>query len=31
MTINHIYKIVNKAMSLLEEVDFISLDKRKYN
>lgn len=31
MTIHHIYRIVNKIMSLLEEVDFINLDKRKYN
>lgn len=31
MTINHIYKIINQVMNLLEDVDFISLDKRKYN
>lgn len=31
MTISHIYKKINQAMSLLEEVDFISLEKRKYN
>lgn len=31
MTINHIYSIVNQVMSLLEDIDFISLDKRKYN
>lgn len=31
MTINHIYNIINKTMKLLEEIDFISLDKRKYN
>ena len=31
MTINHIYNIINKTMKLLEEIDFVSLDKRKYN
>lgn len=31
MTINHIYNIINRTMKLLEEIDFVSLDKRKYN
>lgn len=31
MTIKHIYNIINKTMKLLEEIDFVSLDKRKYN
>lgn len=31
MTINHIYSKVNQVMTILENVDFISLDKRKYN
>ena len=31
MKISHIYKIINQVMTLLEDVDFISLDKRKYN
>ena len=31
MTIKHIYNIINKIMKLLEEIDFVSLDKRKYN
>ena len=31
MTIKHIYKIVKKTMQLLEEIDFINLEKRKYN
>lgn len=31
MKISHIYKIINQVMNLLEDVDFISLDKRKYN
>ena len=31
MTINHIYNIVIDTMSKLENIDFISLDKRKYN
>ena len=31
MTINHIYNIVKETMSKLEDVDLISLDKRKYN
>lgn len=31
MTINHIYNIVVNTMSKLEDIDFISLDKRKYN
>lgn len=31
MTINHIYNIVIGTMSKLEDIDFISLDKRKYN
>lgn len=31
MTINHIYNIVKETMSKLEDIDFISLDKRKYN
>ena len=31
MTINHIYNIVVNTMSKLENIDFISLDKRKYN
>ena len=31
MTINHIYRIINQVMSLLENVDMMSLDKRKYN
>ena len=29
MTINHIYNIVVNTMSKLEDIDFISLDKRK--
>lgn len=31
MTINHIYNIVVNAMNNLEDIDFINLDKRKYN
>jgi len=31
MTIKHIYKIINKTMKLLEEIDFINLEKRNYN
>jgi len=31
MTINHIYNIVIKTMEELENIDFISLEKRKYN
>lgn len=31
MTINHIYSIVVNTMNKLENIDFISLDKRKYN
>lgn len=31
MTINHIYNIVINVMNKLENIDFISLDKRKYN
>lgn len=31
MTINHIYNIVIDTMSKLEDIDFISLDKRRYN
>lgn len=31
MTINHIYNIVIDTMSKLENIDFISLDKRRYN
>ena len=31
MTINHIYNIVVNIKSKLEDIDFISLDKRKYN
>lgn len=31
MTINHIYSIVIDIMNKLENIDFISLDKRKYN
>lgn len=31
MTINHIYNIVIDIMNKLENIDFINLDKRKYN
>lgn len=31
MTINHIYNIVIDIMNKLENIDFISLDQRKYN
>ena len=31
MTRNHIYNIVVNTMNKLENIDFISLDKRKYN
>ena len=31
MTINHIYNIVVNTMNKLENIDFVSLDKRKYN
>lgn len=31
MTINHIYNIVVNTMNKLENIDFINLDKRKYN
>ena len=31
MTINHIYSIVVNIMNKLENIDFISLDKRKHN
>lgn len=31
MTINYIYNIVVNTMKKLEDIDFINLDKRKYN
>lgn len=31
MTINHIYNVVVDTMNKLEDIDFISLDKRRYN
>ena len=31
MTINHIYNVVIDTMNKLEDIDFMSLDKRKYN
>ena len=31
MTINHIYNIVIDTMNKLEDIDFMSLDKIKYN
>ena len=31
MTKNHIYNIIVKAMDNLQDIDFINLDKRKYN
>lgn len=31
MTINYIYNIVIDTMNKLEDIDFINLDKRKYN
>lgn len=31
MTINHIYNIVVNTMNKLEDIDFINLEKRKYN
>lgn len=31
MTINHIYNIVIDIMNKLENIDFINIDKRKYN
>lgn len=31
MTINHIYNTVIDTMNKLEDIDFINLDKRKYN
>lgn len=31
MTINHVYNTINKAMRIIENVDMMSLDKRKYN
>jgi len=31
MTIKHIYNIINKTMKLIENIDFINLEKRKYN
>lgn len=31
MTINHVYNIINKVMKLIENIDMMSLDKRKYN
>ena len=31
MTINYIYNIIVKAMDNLQDIDFINLDKRKYN
>ena len=31
MTINHIYNIVIDTMNKLEDIDFMNLDKRKYN
>ena len=31
MTINHIYNIVVDTMNKLEDIDFMNLDKRKYN
>lgn len=31
MTINHIYNIVKETMGKLENIDLISLNKRRYN
>ena len=31
MKIKHIYNKINKTMKLLEDIDFINLEKRKYN
>lgn len=31
MTINHVYNKVIDTMNKLEDIDFMSLDKRKYN
>ena len=31
MTINHVYNIINKVMKSIENIDMMSLDKRKYN
>lgn len=31
MTINHVYKIINQTINLLENIDMISLNNRKYN
>lgn len=31
MTINHIYNIIENAMSKLENVDFIRIDQKKFN
>lgn len=31
MTTKHIYNIINKAMKEIEDVDMMSLDRRKYN
>lgn len=31
MTINHVYKTVEKIMKKLENIDFISLEQRKFN
>ena len=31
MTTNHVYNIVVKAMNKLEDINFISLEQRKYN
>lgn len=31
MTINHVYKIINKVMKTIESIDMIDLSKRKYN
>lgn len=31
MTINHVYNKINETMTILENVDMMSLDKRKYN
>lgn len=31
MTIDHIYKIINKAMLELDNIDFLDINKRRHN
>lgn len=31
MTIKHVYNIINKVMKIIEDIDMMSLTKKKYN